>query len=780
MNLIKNATGLLKSLFKRITSLKFSTKAAFIFMGISSTLWFLIRVIPKPQRAGYPCMKAAAPIISGFVVYLLTLGGSVVLLKKAIRKFKQAKYLGAALLILVGVVLVFIWNIKDAQKVFSNPGEVTFTRGVLPDAPNSPVGEGRGIFPGRVTWIYNRYATNENCPNTITNAYFMAKNTNQDTINRMADRAIKSIGGKNTVSESWDAIFRDFNKRKTGTASGYVAGQKIVIKINNGQAGWAIDNNNLAETGVTSSGTGKSNVAMSNTSPQAVLAFLVQLIDSCCIAQTDIEIGEPMTHIYKSLYDIVHPKYPNVILLDKSATTASGISTTTLGRTVSAGWTNRSIIWSDKGKVMNQAISDDLMNEMYNADYMINIAVMKAHARSGVTLCAKNHFGSSTHGGSYSAERLHAGSINVTSMSSSNGGNDNLTNARGDYHMYRVLTDIIGHDKLGGNTVLFVVDGLWGGIEATDMPVKWQMAPFYNDFPSSLFVSQDEVALESVCLDFLRAEASVDLYMKDRPFFPGVDDYLHQAATRADWPESIISLSGKWYTFAGYDPEGDGTLMKSMGIHEHWNNSTNKQYSRNLYSNGTGIELVSFPQSLVAYGNGTALNLTVSVTDTNGPVEGAIIVVNGSNYMTDSEGKTVIGDLTVRSALNYSVRKTGYNTETGLVDISADKQLDVVLTESHTGISSAKANELTISAYPNPVTDECEITYSLNSKATVFLMITSLDGKIIDQSHEGQLASGKHTWKFNAENLSSGLYVCVLKAQYNDKTEVKTIKLQVK
>ncbi|HEX7584294.1 MAG TPA: hypothetical protein VF373_06360 [Prolixibacteraceae bacterium] len=105
---------------------------------------------------------------------------------------------------------------------------------------------------------------------------------------------------------------------------------------------------------------------------------------------------------------------------------------------------------------------------------------------------------------------------------------------RGDYGMYRVLTDIMGHEKLGRNTVLFIVDGLWGGVEATDRGYKWKSAPFNNDWPNSLFVSQDEVALESVCLDFLRAEALVNTAFENRPFFPAVDDYLHQAADKAN------------------------------------------------------------------------------------------------------------------------------------------------------------------------------------------------------------------------------------------------------
>jgi hypothetical protein len=223
---------------------------------------------------------------------------------------------------------------------------------------------------------------------------------------------------------------------------------------------------------------------------------------------------------------------------------------------------------------------------MYNADYMINIAALKAHARGGVTLCAKLHFGS--HGnhpsGGWGSFHLHDGLINVNQR------NDVIdANSRVKYGMYRVLTDLIGHEKLGGNTVLFIVDGLWGGIEATERGVKWKIAPFSNDWPNSLFVSQDEVALESVCLDFLRAEADVNTAFKRRPFFPAVDDYLHQAADKKNWPKDF-----------SYDPEGDGTEMaSSLGVHEHWNNPTDKQYTRNL-GTGTGIELISYKSALTS------------------------------------------------------------------------------------------------------------------------------------------------------------------------------------
>jgi hypothetical protein len=426
------------------------------------------------------------------------------------------------------------------------------------------MGVGHGIFPGRVDWEWNPAATNEACPNTsLSNCFFQAKNNNQDTINKMANNSIKKLSGKKTVREGWDAIFNSFNAKKNGEASGYVPGQTIFIKVNNGQAGWAINPSTLAPAGTTT--------PIAETTPATVLSILTQLIDTCGVPQGNIYIGEPMTHLFDHMYDLCHAKYPNVKYLDKD-------NKTSLGRTRISGWQSDVIIYSDGGNDMPDAVSDAICNEMNNADYLINIAALKAHARGGVTLCAKLHFGShGSHNGDWGSFHLHDGLIATVD-------NDVLDHGvRGEYGMYRVLTDLIGHEKLGGNTVLFMVDGLWGGVEATDRGYKWKSAPFNNDWPNSLFVSQDEVALESVCLDFLRAEAKVNTAFQNRPFFPAVDDYLHQAADKKNWAKGII-----------YDPEGDGTEMpSSLGVHEHWNNATDKQYTRNL-GTGNGIELISY------------------------------------------------------------------------------------------------------------------------------------------------------------------------------------------
>jgi len=763
---------------KRALTYKISAKFLFIVMGIASTAWFLIRVIPKPQRAGYPCMRTAAPMMSGFVLYILSLGGLTMLFKKSVANFKKAKYWSGAFAFVLAAVLLVAFNIKDSENIFANSNAVAWTRGVLPDAPNTPMGTAFGIKPGRVVWSFNTAATNENCQNTInsktisvpgethpvsimdwdnSDAYIMPKNNNQDTIDKMTDDAIKALTGTTTVSAAWDALFKNFNERKHGSATGYTAGQIIFIKVNNGQAGWAINSYDLSEKS-NPSATGINNAAMANTSPFPVVAIIRQLVRECGIAQENIYVGEPMTHVYKSMYQAVHDSFPNVKILDKE-------DKTSLGRTQSTGWASDVIQYSDGGDVMPDAITNDLMNEMNDADYLINIPALKAHARGGVTLTAKNHFGSSTHGNTYGADPLHAGLINT------NPKNDVIdASSRTNYGMYRVLTDIMGHEKIGGNTILYVMDALWGGIEATDMPVKWKTAPFNNDFPSSLLLAQDPVALESVCIDFLRAEAYVNTDFKDRPFFPAVDDHLHQSAEKANWPAGFV-----------YDPEGDATPIASLGIHEHWNNPTNKQYSRNLFSNGTGIELVSIPASLVNNNGATANNLTLTVTSNSSALQDVLVTVNGSNFLTNAEGKVTIGNLTNTTGLSYTLKKDGYNTVTAQVEISGDTQ---ETKEMETGTTP---NSITpqiainnLKVYPNPCTTETNLSYYLKEGSRVYISIVSISGKTLKIVKDGEAKAGNNKETIITSDLAPGIYFGVIKTTLLNNFDMRTVKFEVK
>jgi len=128
-----------------------------------------------------------------------------------------------------------------------------------------------------------------------------------------------------------------------------------------------------------------------------------------------------------------------------------------------------------------------------------------------------------------------------------------------------------GSKNIDGKTVLNILDGLYTGDRWNSPPHKWAMAPFNGHWPSSFFASQDPVAIESVGLDFLRSEM---------PLIKNADRHLHEAALANDPPSGTV-----------YKP--DGVRLQSLGVHEHWNNATDKKYSRNLDpAHGKGIELI--------------------------------------------------------------------------------------------------------------------------------------------------------------------------------------------
>lgn len=511
----------------------------FPLFGLASLVWFLVRVIPKPSRAAYPCMKAAAPIASSFVVYLLGLFASVVFYKKARKYFHEARYALFSIALLSALILGIFTYLQNDEKAYAAYHSVL-------EGPNQPMGEGKGINPGRVVWIHNPDATDENCTNKRNDYWWQDDNTNQDVVNQMLSEALRAVSSTESDAAAWDAIFHFFNKAHGKGDVGYTAGEKIVIKINlNGMGNYPQDPN-------------------INTAPQLCHAVLNQLVNVAGVAQTDIGIGDPSHDMNTVTSNKCLPDFPNVKYWgSKSGQTATPAST-------------MNVLFSSDGTV-----SDPLPQCYLDAAYMINIPVFKKHHRAGISLACKNHFGSTSPytGGAW---QWHY------SLPCPEADND-VSN--GEYGAYRCFVDIMGHKDLGGKTILYLVDGIWSSVNWGHPPIKWSMTPFNGDWPNSLFISQDPVAIESVGFDFLYYEFDEDhpteggTPTSDKgpfPHYAGVDDYLHQAADSLNWPQSIV-----------YDPENDGTpLPQSLGTHEHWNNSTEKKYSRNLGLD-TGIELYS-------------------------------------------------------------------------------------------------------------------------------------------------------------------------------------------
>ena len=534
-------------------------KMAFFVSGIGSLLWFLIRVIPKPSRSAYPCMRTAAPIASSFVLYLLGLVSTAALFKKSKQHYLQSRYLPSSLFLFAAMFAGLLTTITADKPAYAN-------NQAFSQQANAPMGTAKGINPGRVVWIYDPDATNADCTNAYGDGWFLTKNNNQDVINQMVSSAVQILTGATTDLSAWNAIFRYYNQNHGKGSVSYSTGEKILIKVNATSA-WS---GNYSTSDLSKVNNGYYGIA--ETSPQVVLAVLRQLVNVVGVAQSNIYVGDPMKHIYIHCYELWHSEFPNVKYLDHD-------NYSNLGRVQVVQSSNPLIFYSDRGAVLRTGsfsdassgspiLSDYLYTVFQDVEYMINIPALKAHARAGITLFAKNHLGSQSRD---DAKHLHMGLVNPDE--------DYGKNYRTGTKLYRVQVDLMGHKLLGGKELFYLLDGLWAGPEAVDSPNKWTSTPFNNDWTSSIFASQDPVAIESVAFDFLRTEYTASNSYGTYPQMKGVDEYLHQAADVANWPTGIT-----------YDPENDGTPLASLGVHEHWNNETNKQYSRNL-GTGDGIEL---------------------------------------------------------------------------------------------------------------------------------------------------------------------------------------------
>ncbi|MCL5097832.1 MAG: DUF362 domain-containing protein [Candidatus Omnitrophica bacterium] len=402
-----------------------------------------------------------------------------------------------------------------------------------------PIGEAKGIHPGRVIWVHDADATDWKGPGD--GHWWEANHTSQKEVDKMVSRALRELTGADSDAQAWDRLFRYFNRARGKGAVGYQPGEKIAIKVNFVGMIWhegAVDPKTYTLT--------KRQDYM-NTSPQMILAVLRQLVEVAGVKEADISMGDTLAYMVDEYFNLFHDRFPGVNYIDYGGKA---------GR-VKAKQSDVPLYWSSRPEGCKQ---DYLASYIAEADYLINLANLKAHTGAGVTLCAKNHYGSLVR---WPAEK---GYYDMHPFAFSK-----------DKKVYRALVDLMGHPQLGGKTVLYLIDGLYSGKHPIDpAPRKWSSPPFNGDWTSSLLASQDPVAIDSVGFDFIWTE------WEDYPRADGVDEYLHEAALAGNPPSGTF-----------YDPDHATPTkrLSSLGVHEHWNNAVEKKYSRNL-GKDDGIELV--------------------------------------------------------------------------------------------------------------------------------------------------------------------------------------------
>jgi hypothetical protein len=535
----------------------------------------------------------------------------------------------------------------------------------------------------------------------------------------MLASGLRSLTGRETGADAWDALFKNFNYAHSKGWVGFTPGEKIVVKIN-----------------LTSLGNGGRKLSDGmNATPQLVLALLEQLIDTLHIAQSDITIGDPFRGFSDDYWDRCHSKYPGVHYFEGLGT--DGREQTAL--------TTDDVFFTSDGEFQSR-----LPKAYMEAAYLINMPCLKSHGSAGITVAAKNHQGSVI--GPYQDASSQAMGSYLHYAYPDN--NDNRVMG-----IYRHLVDYMAHNKLGGNTLVYIVDAIWSGRDWFGAVEKWKMTPFNNDWTSSLFLSQDAVAIESVGYDFLYHEYKNFSPSHNNVVFPtwyGVQDYIHQAADPAGWPAGIK-----------YDPDHEDhrSPVGSLGVHEHWNDAGNKQYSQNLGQNN-GIELVGVPSSLA---NSQAIHVS-SVSLPNSLTIIGEHKLSVTVYPEDALNKGIIWESSDTSIATIGRDGLVKPVKNGNVIISAysidgNRCASCTLTASvSSGIREIDANLThSCSIFPNPAFEQATIRYVLSEYATVHVEVYSMDGKLIIKTNEIKQTPGANSIAINLGDYPAGGSNCFCK-----------------
>ncbi|MDD4821611.1 MAG: DUF362 domain-containing protein [Bacteroidales bacterium] len=556
---------------------KLWNKTSAIIIGLAALIWFLIRVIPKPSRASYPCQQAAFPIASAFVIWLTATLSSLFAFKKLGKKFASNRMIVtvcgiASSVVLIGWLMVLPSGIMEALAATADdkPFEPAVGYDWQPGPSNQPIGVAQGIYPGRVVMARNpkacKWAGNWKKEE---DQWWLDKNTDVNVISEMMSVTLQKLTGTRKDKEAWNKIFTYYNVNFRNLKNRkYMVGEVVALKVN-------LNN---------SSDTKKDN--QSDASPQMVLAMVRQLVNEAKVPQNNIIIYDVRRNFYPAMLTTVWKEFKDVRFLQQDPATKNQPLNPAYGDhhgIEAADWVegvSYSAVNYKEAKLIPRQIKD--------ATYLINMAMLKLHSypynymedgdegQTAVTMTGKNHAGSIK-----GTPELHS-ILN--------------TKQEGKKNAYSPLVDLAASPNLGGKTILYMLDGLYCGRKWRTYPLHFPNPPFNNqvipyenpEWPSCMLASLDGVAIQSVGLDILYAQSKNNT----EPTYHNVprilvrenaDDFLREMAIPDQAP------SGTKYV-------QDGKPVKSLGTFEHWNNDSEMKYSRNLDpKKGRGIEFIYIP-----------------------------------------------------------------------------------------------------------------------------------------------------------------------------------------
>lgn len=152
------------------------------------------------------------------------------------------------------------------------------------------------------------------------------------------------------------------------------------------------------------------------------------------------------------------------------------------------------------------------------------------------------------------------------------------------------------------------------------------------------------------------------------------------------------------------------------------------------------------------------------ISDSNGPLSGALVSLNGLQFLTDQEGSARFLSRPAREEYRYHVEKEGYETVMDSLWLEIDTSLMVLLNP----VTSVKRTGRTsISFWPNPVKDKLNF---ISNMGAAELRLLSMDGRvlIIREIFE-------ESGSVDVSRLQDGAYILLLRTREGEHASLITI-----
>jgi hypothetical protein len=243
----------------------FSLRNNFLLIGLSSSVWLILRSGTKPSRIAYPCQQTAAANSLFLLSFLIWLIASSFWYQKIRATFKAKR--------------IFFITIST-YFILVGAGSTIEYRG-LDYLNHAPLG--LGTLPlHKVVRVHSSKVTNWDFSSDNYYDYI-----DQTEVYKMLDRGVRELSGRSTSQSAWQMIM-----------AGYKPGEKVAIKVNNNNA-------DDADWGYL------------NTEPQIINAVISGLT-SIGVPENDISVYDVTRNVIVRQRDGVLNTHPDVNFVDSN------------------------------------------------------------------------------------------------------------------------------------------------------------------------------------------------------------------------------------------------------------------------------------------------------------------------------------------------------------------------------------------------------------------------------------------------------------------------------